>query len=503
MREIIKDKVIQNKLHEIMNDADIERLEKKINSIDPSLLFASNFHGFHHSQKVLLFSYMIGKSQKFNDTEMEILMDAAIYHDIGREQDRNDDMHGYSSAFKIGQKPEKYLKNSIYDDKVNLDYLRLICEVHCLDDSKDMRIYKNYKFDNPNMHKHIFLKLARALKDADALDRTRFTSMSEASLDESFLRYKYSKTLIEFAKYVNKLYILRDVEKNYEHYKKDYGWIEGEENNYACFHGIGLDYFKLESILNNGILSSYACEKADIDMCRNFRGSNGNLWISVVDDDLIHLNGTALKKYIRMGISLYCFVPKFKEKNDEIKNFADINNKNEYEDERYVFDKIDKSQINSIIVPNNVLNRKVNEVNYLICSTNYDVMFSNVTHYIKEMKNRNFEDIDIENAIDLLGQFKLKVINFEKLNISEKQIKFDSYCHELDMIKEELNKEVQKWITKFYMFKLDTTDIPSVFDVVKSIISNYDISMIYDPNSLKETVFVIESLEINNNKSKN
>ena len=502
MVDIIKDSKIQTILQRYLNSNDIERLIAKLKSIKPELLFKTPLHGLYHSQKVLLFSYLIGKINKFNDVEMEILMDAAIYHDIGRTSDDNHNMHGFISSNRLLKDKAKYVSSDIYDDEINFLYLRSICDAHSLADDAENRIFDNYKYENPKMHKHIFTKLCHALKDADALDRTRMPNFSKASLDEKYLRYDISKSLITFASYVNSLYLQRDLEKAYQNYFGDYSRESLNETNCACFHGIGMDFFKLDSILQNGILSGYASKKLNIDMCKNFNGSNGGLWISVVDADMVHVNGDALNKYIKKGISFYCFVPKMRLESTSSNLLGDIKNKNEYNDEKYVFDKIDIDQIHSIVIANDILDQTIDKQNYLICGNNYDVIYSNIHHFRDEMMKRGFIDIDTTKIRQILAEYKEEVSNYEALPAGEQKLTQSDYFAKLDNMHEQMNKEIQIWMTDFYKYLLNTKTVPKVKDVMTYILKKYNIGNVISSKELNETVFILNEVTYVNGKEK-
>lgn len=81
------------------------------------------------------------------------------------------------------------------------------------------------------------MKLATILKDADALDRTRFMKTSKATLKENFIISDYSKTLIPLACEINSYYRLRICEINYQRLQNTVG-----EEEIECSHGIGFDF---------------------------------------------------------------------------------------------------------------------------------------------------------------------------------------------------------------------------------------------------------------------
>ena len=96
---------------------------KILDNIKPEYLYKSDFHGLYHSQKVCFFAYLIGKHENLSETEMKILLDAAIYHDMGRENDNEDNLHGYISARLIDQVVK-------YDNPTDMYYLKAIVDAH-------------------------------------------------------------------------------------------------------------------------------------------------------------------------------------------------------------------------------------------------------------------------------------------------------------------------------------------------------------------------------------
>ena len=67
---------------------------------------------------MVLFGYLLGIHENLSSEEFEILTDAAMYHDVGRMDDYEDEFHGYASALKLerilGSKP-------IYQNHENMD----------------------------------------------------------------------------------------------------------------------------------------------------------------------------------------------------------------------------------------------------------------------------------------------------------------------------------------------------------------------------------------------
>ena len=77
-----------------------------------------------------------------------------------------------------------------------------------------------FEEESENFDKEKFTKLANILKDADALDRTRFKKTSSAVLQEKYLRFPYSKTLIKLAEEINYYYVVKEIEEVYPKFEE-------------------------------------------------------------------------------------------------------------------------------------------------------------------------------------------------------------------------------------------------------------------------------------------
>lgn len=492
----------KNLIDFMVNNLDINDMKKILNYLNNAnynILYSSNFHGAYHSEKVLMFAYLLGKSENLSDDDMQIIMDAAFYHDIGRENDNEDEIHGYSSSMLINLKKDKILSSKIYDSDEFVLYMRSICDAHSKTDDKSMKIFEDYLYENSNLDCAKYMKLLSVLKDADALDRTRFSKTCDAALKEKYLRFDYSRQLIEFSKAINNYYVERDISIKYNRYKKMYGDNYDKKTEFGCLHGIGTDFFKLEGILKNGILSAYASRRKDINLSRNFNGSNKELWISVVDASMIHENGRAFKKYIKNNISFFCLVSNFNLESRS-NGAADINNKHEYEDEKYVFECINLDQIHSLIIPNELMNTEIKELNYLTCSSNYSLVCSAINNYRFIMNNNGFYKLKDTGVNNLLDCYNKRVLQFEKMSEELQKQNLYPYLEDLDNIKLKLNVELRNWFDAYYHFILNrgASEKILVSDVIKYILGkchNCSIGNIIKSDDLNETVIIFDSLE--------
>lgn len=129
-----------------------------------------------------------------------------MYHDEGREND-DDIRHGLKSAI-IAQDSLK--------DKYSSSDLRIISATISFHDERttgfDIKKNEEIGFNNVSSYFNLTKNekekarvIGNILKDADALDRTRFES--EYILDERYLRTESAKTLMKLAYYLNRNYL--------------------------------------------------------------------------------------------------------------------------------------------------------------------------------------------------------------------------------------------------------------------------------------------------------
>lgn len=171
-------------------------------------------HNIGHIERVILFTELIGEKELTNNDILdnhllELAIECAKYHDCGRENDKKDKNHGMKSA-----QIASILLDSKYNE-IDKKMISTAIEYHELEDDeyRFKKICEKYELDEK--YREQALKIANILKDADALDRTRFTK-SKATLDEDKLRTPTSKILVDIAKQINKRY--KEIDR--EMYKK-------------------------------------------------------------------------------------------------------------------------------------------------------------------------------------------------------------------------------------------------------------------------------------------
>ena len=475
MSNVLNELIQEGKLDLYLTEFEKKEIIAKISAIKKEFLYKSDFHGLHHSEKVFLFAYLIGKHEGLNHDELEILLDAALYHDIGRADDTEEQFHGYASTLKI----DKVLgSKELYKNIENLEILKAMCDAHSVPDSKMELILGNYEISEEK--KDIVFKLARLLKDADALDRARFQKTSKAALQTHFLRFDYSKELISLAYNVNNYYRDKICERNFKKYSQ---LNTGKQE--TCLHGIGFNFSALSGILKYGILSEYAKSKKNISTCRNFKGNNSEMWISVCVGE-----GEAKKQFVDNGIYFECTASNLikgeKEVSEALSRGLPIDSKR-YSDEYFAFYEI--QNINSININPELLNKDISTLDYLNGSLNYETLVNNIDIYIRYLRLELDYFPDITKIEDLKIQMINTVLNYEGLEVDSQKRNQQNFFNQIENIKAKINEEIAIMLKKAFRKKLNKENI-SVFDAITYILNNLNID--YEFNNGK---FILNSRE--------
>lgn len=183
-------------------------------------------HKIGHIQKVMLFSQIIAIQENLNEVQTRILLAAAAFHDSGREKDRDNGEHGKLSAEIAGKyfRTNKINPFGIVSEDIGI--VQTAIAYHVVDEVEQGKIDEEklkvlcYEYDIKNIKNIEKIKqICAILKDADALDRTRFSSELSAknSLNPQLLRTNTAKktTIIEFAKRINQAYAKYVLSENY------------------------------------------------------------------------------------------------------------------------------------------------------------------------------------------------------------------------------------------------------------------------------------------------
>ncbi len=344
----------------------INELSKILQQMKKETLYKGLVHGQYHSEKVLMFTYLLANELNLEEPYRTILFDAALYHDTGRTDNSENSMHGLASADNI----EKIVgDNPLYQDKYYLLLLKAIIDAHSRIDKQETASFVDFadkldlldeKFElTPALENYLvyYYKLARLLKDADALDRKRFGDAGFESLNPRYLRFDEAKQLVQFAEELNAFY--------YELMKINYPEVNEDNIKGApCVHSVGFDFFKINSVLKHGILSQEEMKKRQLKVPRNFAGGNFDRWISVVDIELLKRHATAAREFIERGVTFVCENVKMHEPSPAYSREEAIVtgmpwNKSNHEDERYVKNRIAPEKFIAINIPFNYVHKSI------------------------------------------------------------------------------------------------------------------------------------------------
>lgn len=463
MEELLKDKESLPKLNQYFNRLTYEQQEEflsRIKNIKREKLYQSPIHGLYHSEKVCLFAYLLGCFYQLNEEDLQILTDAAIYHDFKRQSDFEDSFHGMVSAIHM---EELMPLAAVYSTRVNLLLLQSIIDYHSQPDHRLQVNFEMYEISESEYAR--YETLAKLLKDADALDRKRFCEKCQAALNPDLLRFSESKNMIALAEEINQAYY----NVIGQHQDRDISLDKEVED---CFHSIGFDFFRIESVLNNGILSYDEMKKANLPFPRNFDGGNAERWISVVPAGAIKENETALKTFIQNGITFLAsnqemYYPVANNK----KSYAQLHglpyDKSGYHDERYVLSKIEPSSLAAIFVTNEHANKDINELSYLYNTLYYETLEMKLIYLLSNMGIKSIDSIS--ELIEPLAKYKLELERYKIMDLVDRNDVKDEVARKLNTILVEINKVIQKLIHHHYVCLLNRNpeEKVTVSDVVE------------------------------------
>ena len=154
------------------------------------------------------YATLIGQSVVKDKHDLELIMLSAKYHDIGRKTDAYEE-HAESSAQIAVEKLR---------DKCSAEDLSIISTIIQFHEiprniSNVDAVFLDIARKNgiPDEQISRAREMAEVLKDADALDRTRF--INKARLNPEFLQYGISRQLIRFASSLQETYAIQDLKE--------------------------------------------------------------------------------------------------------------------------------------------------------------------------------------------------------------------------------------------------------------------------------------------------
>lgn len=161
-------------------------------------------HNVDHVERVLLYSMYMGQKLGLNNNQMDLLIEAAKFHDCGRKDLKTDVNHALISANQASN-----ILGSKYKTR-DLDIISAIIEYHESNDSSSElnRIFSKYYISDEN--KNTVYNMACILKDADALDRVRFPG----NLNINYIRTGIAKSMIKSSYQIQEMRADKEIENN-------------------------------------------------------------------------------------------------------------------------------------------------------------------------------------------------------------------------------------------------------------------------------------------------
>lgn len=146
----------------------------------------SEYHGKEHEARVLLLCLTLAHQLKLSKKDVTALAMAAIFHDVGRDNEGEDMEHGAHGAERYAGY-EEYIAETTPDPVV-----MFLCKYHSRPDEEGYRAIQ----EDPVLNKHAkrVRRLFEIFKDADGLDRIRLPGGIK-ELDTNQLRQDVSRQM--------------------------------------------------------------------------------------------------------------------------------------------------------------------------------------------------------------------------------------------------------------------------------------------------------------------
>jgi len=158
----------------------------------PAKSFAreSWLHGVRHTQRVHIHAQRLVRELHWQDDDAQVVLQAALWHDIGRVNDGWDPQHGALSAKRVA---DRCLDAAL--PEADAQIARFAIRYHSRSDGRGER----RAIDEAEPERA--LRVLWLLKDADALDRVRLAPPGQGAyeIDSTTLRHTCTIEMVEFA----------------------------------------------------------------------------------------------------------------------------------------------------------------------------------------------------------------------------------------------------------------------------------------------------------------
>lgn len=230
-----------------------------------------------------------------------------------------------------------------------------------------------------------------------------------------------------------------------------------DDFNYFDCHGIGFDFFKMVSILENGILSEKTAQAKGIDIKRRFGGYNESSSVSIA-----LLRSEAYNIFVKDSISFLFSGNNLKYARDPKEFMEEPIEKNEinYENkiynnkpygvasgifgERFVKDEIPRENIKGIMLPEDKISEPIDSI---------DIIGAAAPKY--------FDNI----AIDIIDKIH-ETFGIDKRQEIRKMIEEKNLSKDPKSIEKEIRKKISNYFATGIMKKYNLTKCPSLYITV-------------------------------------
>ena len=226
-------------------------------------------------------------------------------------------------------------------------------------------------------------------------------------------------------------------------------------NDNTLLHSVMFNPFKLESILQNGIMSFNEASKSDFSFTRNTFGYNFDDYISMTRYMYVSFGdkNTSFYNYTLKGITLIV------EDQDFIYNHKDMYFN--YPDEVFVKDKVDKENIKGILLPLKYLDYLLEELPmFNLKSTSYVNIKHTCDDLIKYLKTLNY-DVNMPLYNIYLNDLYQVVLKLQKDENNSMLLEEFMECK--ISLNEFIAKEVQNAFDKKFNKKITTLEEMATF----------------------------------------
>ncbi|MCI8471306.1 MAG: hypothetical protein HFJ35_07670 [Clostridia bacterium] len=232
-----------------------------------------------------------------------------------------------------------------------------------------------------------------------------------------------------------------------------------------CYHGIGENLLKYESIMKNGILSTQRAQNIDAYNKNGGVNHNGNDRISVAVPHDINQWG-ALNLYIlENGIS-------FKVQDCPYTLASATNNSSEYFDEAFIDEQIPVENISGIIVNSELRTKKIRELSTIGSPANNEVV--NISkNIIRQLQAQGIKEEEFNDVYELIDEYTT-IFNNTNLDFLEQD-------KQLLLIRKKIDSIISMAVEELYKQRCGKEDV-SVLDIIE--LYNDKNLPIYDENDI-------------------